>query len=254
MLLLIAGCSNDPESENMNSSIQLDLDRDYVRMWCGTTYPINIISNGQYQIKSSDASIVDASINGSRIVFRANTPGEAQIMIADSYNKNNNKVIKCHSRVFSGYWSENNELLKFYKNSPQVISDNKSIAENIRKELLEESYKRYESRYHFNDKTNKFTLSMPYIAPNEIYTGTYTWNWKNHILTLRFNNTTETYICDLMPPLVGSIAPPFTLSITQDFTDKYANLYPEANIKEATITRYIQANGDCWWNDMIRGE
>lgn len=249
LLLLILSCSSDQKGENVNPILLLDLQRDYVRMWCGTTYSVNIVSNGQYQIESTVPSVVDVSLKGSVIVIRANTPGEAQIRISDPYDKNNSKVIYCYSRVFSGYWSENEELLRFYKNSPQVVSNNKPIADNIRKELLEKSYKRYGSLYYFDDTTNEVTVFLPYISPNERYTGTYTWDWKNRVLSLTFNNTTETYKCDLMPPLSGSIAPPFTLSITQDFTDKYVNLYPEAGIKEASITRYIIAHGDCWWND-----
>ena len=215
-----------------------------LRLWCRETpYSFDAISEGEFTIKSQDESIASVSVEGKRFTVKTHLPGETLITIAD-HNGNEANIV-CHSCTFHANWLEDSDY--DFLNSYNVIGDDQSVVELIKKELAAASRQR-NYYFYFSSMTNKMKVTMAHIGEID---GEFEWDIKYKTLTLRYLQNTyqydidgkliykelakERYYCDILPECTGAS---FIIALTQDLTHDYVAKYPHAGIKDAYIIRH----------------
>lgn len=249
-VFICVGCDTEEcEPDNVTGCVELDLkNKESIRLWCRSTRSFKAVKDAQYTVESQNTSIARVSVVGKLFTVRTLNSGKTNLIIKD--NLGNETVLECNSRAFSGVWIENYYLKDiYYRNSVIVVSDDKSVAEKIRMELkLFAASREYE--YDFIDGTGELTVLIPGHVPERVK-GTYVWNVETQILILNYNGLMERFTCYIQPeyPNFNSVSPTFIMALEQDFTEKYAMMYPDAGIHDVHIIRYIVSREDHWQTD-----
>lgn len=237
------GCSSETPEELPTGGVELDIkNKEEIRMWCNTRFSFEAIEDGQYSIESQDPSIAEVRVDGKLFTVRTLNPGETNITIENKVG--GKSVIKCSSRTFTKVWSEMRDLNKYYKNTVMVAVTDKSVAEEIEKELMA-VYLNRDYEYTFTENSDKLSVFRP--AQGDPLKGTYSYDIETNTLTLNYGGMTERYFCDLKPPYLHFYTRlPFIMAIRQDLTHKYALKYPDAKVVEVYIIRHIMSLSDYW--------
>lgn len=229
--------------------IELSLaNQDSIHLWCRSVISFEAISEGDYSIESQDTSIVKVSVQKNHFTLRSVNCGSTNIIISNSFGVK--KMLKCRSFGFTDYWGETPELARIYKNTLMVVADDKNAVESIRKEL-EPIYLNRGYEYRFINGSDDMTVLIP--TQGDPKKGTYSFDVKNQILTLKYNNICEKYFCDIQPPYPNLFLyqPHFIVALKQDLTEEYSSKYPLAGISDVYIIRHIIALGNYWLIDNI---
>ena len=226
-----------------------------IRLWCKSICSFEALEKGDYSVETENSSIAKVSVYGKTFTVRTFLPGKTNIIISN--NRGGEKIyVKCISVSLIGYWREELELSRIYKNSVMVVANDKSISEKIRTELEAVRFNRgYE--YRFVERTNEVWITIP--LQGEIK-GAYYFDPEQQLLTITYNGQSETYLCDIQPPypyihnLYAPHAPRFILAIKQNLTEKYIEQYPNAGIIDVYIIRHIIALGTWWIVETYNGK
>lgn len=245
-LFLFACCSE--KEELILNKMELNLkNNDSIRLWCKSICSFEALEKGDYSVETENSSIAKASVYGKTFTVRTFLPGKTNIVISNN-ETGEKKYLKCISVSLTGYWREESELSRIYKNSLMVVANDKSISEKIKTELEAVHLNRgYE--YRFVEGTNEVWITIPL---QEKIKGVYYFDPEQQLLTITYNGQRETYVCDIQPPypyihnLYAPYAPRFILAIKQNLTEKYVEQYPNADITDVYIIRHIIALGK-WW-------
>ena len=221
-----------------------------IRLWNGTACSFKAIEDGEYSIKSENPLIATAKVEGKLFTVIAGEPGETNVRITDKLG--NETVIKCYSRAFDSYWSEEPLLHKLYENSINVAASDKSVAALIKAELkaISADNKDY-YLYKFYD-IDKVLVKRSTLGLTQ---GTYNWDYSKRTLTLNYDGITEKYRCDIMPQypnmFIGEPVLHYIVAITKDYTEEYKQKYPNAGIEEVFVIRHMISCADYWRTERI---
>lgn len=245
MLSVLSSCSQDCETVTNKCDereIELSLEnQDSINLWCRSVFSFDAITEGVYSIESQDTSVVKVSMQNKHFTIKSVNLGCTNIVISN--RKGTKKVIKCNSLGFTDYWKETTELARIYKNTMMVVANDRNVAELIRKEL-KPIYLNRGYEYQFI----KGSDDMIVLALGGPKKGTYDFDGESQILTLKYENKCEKYLCDVQPPYPNLFPyhPHFIVALKQDLTKEYSSRYPQAGISDVYIIRYVIALGHYW--------
>jgi hypothetical protein len=256
---LFFNCSRDNnlletlETPGQAGEIALDLLKNSIKIWSGTSLSFSALSGGEFSIEASDTAIVDVKVDGHVFSVKAKAPGTTSITIKNE--KGDEISLPFDSYAFSNNWVESQSIDLLYSNSINILAEDKTIAEIIREELAPLLASR-ERGYFFSENGELFVGKIGQKATDN---GTFSWDEQARLLTLNFNGQVETYQYELkpvypnLPTLLNGAAVgipndclSFIVSIAQDFTGEYALKYPDAGITGVSVTRHIFSTNDFW--------
>lgn len=252
LMFFFVGCSQTDEEEHsvdkeLAVSLRLSVDSKYVALWYGTADTVDVLSGQLNLVRSVDSSVVSVELEGNRLYLRALKPGATSIYcMADCTAP---FMIHCCSYTLKGLWGEVASDNIKYRGKPVVVINDKEISTFVSSEIVrrtEATYNdaRYVWKFDGNDslkqyfKTTDFENSVPIKF-------LYKWDAEKQQLNIERNGNTDEFSCQILPP-DDAMNNFLVLAITQDFTEEYAQRYPNLNVERVTLTRYLQSYDYQW--------
>lgn len=226
-------CISCQEKEQDIIHQDIELSKNEVYLWHGQSDSIDILTSNIPYLEASidNKQIADVKISNNTIIIDTKDIGNATIYIKGTPNYS--AKIDVFSCAFDGTWIENiiPNMNMIYK--VQVVSDNEAISKQLEQELLQLAQNKFHSIYafDFNDTPLIAKIRDNNTSSSITYKGTYTYDKINKKLILEYDNFYEEY--DIEPYSYNIV------QLKQDLTKDYQKEYPNANIKNITLTKFL---------------
>lgn len=227
--VILAGCKTDDES---NKYIRPD--KTEMSIILGTESYLNIAFNTTgftHKIDNEGITTLKGTEKHDKgnitLILKGQKLGTTQIHLMEGMTNGYESVVNINCKNISGEWIEWCEDLDPEEQiQTQVVVSDAQIKSKIEKEVRDEAYMRFNTIYDFSDKDMTFTLTPPPYS--ETFQGTY--EQENNMITLHYENKTEKFFI---------INDPRSHYIYFDYTDKYKELYPDAEVHTVSCRRCL---------------
>lgn len=247
LISILFSCGNNEDVKIFSANdMKFNLDNEEtIQLWCNSIFSFDALTEGNYEIKSADESVVTVDNIGAHFTLRTHKPGKTEIKIL---NENDEKVISVNSIGFSGTWREDQILGQFYPNYIGIIVESDSIRNEIEQELYPNHFQRG-IEYTFDEDQGNLKVLIP--AEGDPIYGKYCFDPLNQSLKLEYDLNVETFYCDIQPfyesnSITGGFPNRFVVALHQDITAHYKLKYPSEIIERVYIIRHIVSLGS-WW-------